>query len=163
MKLTYKNDQIITGGAYRDEVITMNLMGNFQGGMAMLPPDHFSIADIISRINADVDIKGFEAFIYADAAILNQEVPVGLRLRTFMDENGVKQVKKFSQWKEGGSQPIRTSNDGLKVILRTNIGGTSISPAELLTLNGKTGIQLLGVKEFQEKMSTAEFYQEPKI
>jgi len=72
-------------------------------------------------------------------------VPEGLRYRL----EG-KEVRKFKDWNDGaGQNPIFNLPDS-RVIMRTNLGGTVLTQAELLIIAAMPGITLLSDLEAQE-------------
>ena len=98
-------------------------------------------------------------FVEADAAILNEIVPSGIRL-----SDGTLQ---FRDWTVNGdsAQPFSTSLDESKVILRCALGGESVLTDELLTWiayrdSSTLNIKLLCHFEYQDLMNTVEYNNE---
>lgn len=119
------------------------------------------IHDCIAAPNPDCSIWGIELFIEADPSILEEEVPTGIHLSEVYDEEGNYQRQKlFSEWGNDGNQPLLTSNDGTKVILRTNIGGTTPDMHEILKFNElrisnpELNIKLLNSIQLQSLMNS---------
>lgn len=94
-------------------------------------------------------VEDLEAWVYAPAVILETPIYDGLRMA-----DG---VTTFADWNDGGDQPSAVSVDGQHVLLRCNIGGTTLTPEEIKILVSRPGLQLLTADQFVEKRDSPEF------
>lgn len=79
-------------------------------------------------------IEQMNVWLQADVSILAEPVPIGLHNSSLVDEEEEVRQLIWGEWKEGGNQPIKTSIDGTKVILRTDINNQCVTMQEIMVL-----------------------------
>lgn len=133
--------------------------------------------DMIEIINLCKDgssphskVWNLELFLEANPAILTEQVPAGIHNSENFDEEGVSLGQKiFSEWNDGGTQPIAENNDGTRVIIRTNISGVCVTQEEILIFNQfridnpGLNIDLLNSLQLQMLMGTEAYQQEEPV
>ena len=91
-------------------------------------------------LNAGGDIEDAPMYIKMSSSKYQANVPVGIRERTFMDEDENELNRKWSEWKDSNHEHM-TAEDGDKIV-PGNSWGVELSSAELKVLLGLTGYTL---------------------
>jgi len=165
MKLKYPIALCFPNATYSDQVNSLiTVMGavrtNEDGFVVLELPDtdyvtycsYISVGifeNLKNILNDGGAVEDLEVWIYAPAVILETPIYTGLRMA-----DG---VTTFANWNDGGTQPSAVSVDGQHVLLRCNIGGTTLTAEEIQLLVTRPGLQLLTAGQFVEKRDSAEF------
>ena len=110
-----------------------------------------------TQFNDKVGVSELEVWLEMPDSYLNDPVPVGLH--DSEDEQG--NQLSWSEWDGGGTQPIATSNDGTKVVVRTNINGVFPTMEELKIIGqyvtGDANISILNERQLRQLRNSAAY------
>lgn len=162
MILKFNKNQVVYDGPYYNLGLSLLQEGfdkTVNGEVEFKVDDNsrFTAKEIVSLVNNNVVVESFPTYIYADAAILSEDVYPELPNSTIVDEDDNVTAVKFSDWNNGGTQPVFTSVDGTKIILRTNVSGHDLDGKTVKLLSARPNIEVLGHKELQNKLNSEEF------
>lgn len=161
MKIKFNNNQLIMNGVYYNLGLSLLQEGYKKITEAnktvfqINDNNRFSVADIIGFVNNNVEVTDYPTFIYADTIILNEQVYPELPANVDLSGNTIT----FANWNNGGTQPIYTSINSLKVILRTNISGSDLDGETIKKLSLRN-VEVLGIKSLMDKVNSTEFNSE---
>lgn len=100
-----------------------------------------STSAVLLALSKGGDVEGAPMFIKMTSSKYQQQVPVGIHERTYMDPEGNELNRKWSEWKSANHEHM-DATDGDKIV-PGNSWGVELSSAELKSLIALTGYTLV--------------------